>query len=180
MADPVIAEFATPEGVIAAARRVRELGYIDLEAYTPFPLPELEEALAIRRSKLPWLVFAAGATGAALAYLVLWWTNAVDYPLNVGGRSTNSIPTHIPIMFELMVLFAGGTAFLAALVLSGLPRLHHRVFELEGFDRTTVDRFWLTVGDTRGSGADVAADELAILRGELVMLGAVAIRGMAP
>jgi hypothetical protein len=180
VAEPVIAEFTTPEGVIAAARRVRELGYRELEAYTPFPIPELEAALAIRRTRLPFLVFVAGATGAALAYLLLWWTNAHDYRLNVGGRPYDSVPTDIPIMFETTVLFAGGTAFLAALVLSGLPRLHHRVFELEGFERTTLDRFWLTIGDARTIGADVAADELGFLRRELVTLGAVAIRGVTP
>src|SRR4051794_2861047 len=100
MADPVIAEFTTPYAVIRAAKRVRELGYVQLEAYTPFPMPELESALAIRRTRIPVLVFVAGLAGATLAYLLLWWTNAHDYPLNVGGRPFNSVPTHVPIMFE--------------------------------------------------------------------------------
>lgn len=177
MADPIIAEFESPEAVVQAATRLRELGYVDLEAYTPFPIPELETALAVRRSKLPVLVLLAGASGTAIAYLILWFTNAFDYRLDVGGRPFNSIPAHIPIMFETTVLFAAGTAFLSALVLSGLPRLHHRLFELEGFERTMVDRFWITIGDARGVGGDVVDEELATLRAELATLGAVAVRG---
>lgn len=177
MAEPIVAEFESPEAVVAAAERLRALGYRDLEAYTPFPIPELETALSVKRSKLPILVFLAGASGATLSYLILWWTSAIDYPLDVGGRPFNSIPAHIPIMFETTVLFAAGTAFLSALLLSGLPRLHHRVFELDGFERTTLDRFWITIGDARTVGADVLADELATLRAELVTLGAVAVRG---
>ncbi len=143
-------------------------------------MPELEVALGIKRTKIPALVFLAGAAGASLAYLLLWWTNAYDYRLNVGGRPFNSIPADVPIMFETMVLFAGGTAFLAALVLSGLPRLHHRVFEEPGFERTSIDRFWLSIRDARTIGKDIERDELSLLRVELEGLGAVAVRGTTP
>jgi hypothetical protein len=176
MPDPVIIELESADAVVAAAEHLRANGYSVLEAYTPFPIPELDEAIGTRRTKLPWLVLCAGASGAALAYLVLWWTSAVDYRLDVGGRPYNSLPTHVPIVFETMVLFAAGTAFLASLLLSGLPRLHHPVFELEGFERTSIDRFWITIGPLTGRG-EVPPDELALLRKELAPYGPLVVRG---
>ncbi|MDB4942147.1 MAG: ABC-type Fe3+ transport system protein [Labilithrix sp.] len=170
---PVIGEFDSPEALQAAAVRLGELGFGALEAYTPFPMPALESALRVRRTRLPVLVFLAGAAGCALAYGIQSYLNAVDYRLDVGGRPFNSIPAHVPIMFETTVLFAALAAFLAALLLSGLPRLHHRVFELDGFERTTIDRFWITCGE--------ALDDArrAELLAELERLGAVAVRGGA-
>jgi hypothetical protein len=138
-------------------------------------MPELAAAIGTRRTKLPWLVLFAGAAGMALSYLVIWWTNAFDYRLDVGGRPYDSLPTDIPIMFESVVLFASGTAFLAALVLSGLPRLHHPVFELDGFDRTTIDRFWITVGTPAERGGSLDG-ELAMLREELLPFRPTAVR----
>lgn len=187
MSKPTIAEFDSAAATIRAAEHLRTLGYPIFEAYTPFPIPELESILRIRKTKIPYIVFAAGATGAVVAYLILWWTNAVDYPLDVGGRPLNSVPAHVPIMFETTVLFAACASFAAALVLSGLPRLHHPVFEQEGFERTTIDRFWLTIGrrdavaeiaspGAHAGGAEVSAPART-LREELLRLGAVAVRG---
>jgi hypothetical protein len=177
LADPVVIELDSAEGAIAAAMRLRALGYTVMEAYTPFPIPELEAALAVPRTKLPWLALAAGASGGFAAFGVLWWTNAFDYPLDVGGRPYNSMPTHIPIMFETTVLLAALTAFGAALLLSGLPRLHHRVFEIAGFERTSIDRFWIVVGSLHMLGEGAPTDEIAALRSELATLDdVVAIR----
>lgn len=145
MADYVVVELATARAAIEAARRLRRRGYDAIDAFTPFPIPELEGALGIRRTRLPVLVFGGGASAAALAFLVMWWTNAHDYPLDAGGRPLDSIPTDVPIMFEAMVLGAAIVAFASALVLSGLPRLHHPLFELDGFERTTIDRFWIVL-----------------------------------
>lgn len=145
MADYVVVELATAHAAIEAARRLRRRGYDAIDAFTPFPIPELEGALGIRRTRLPVLVFGGGASAAVLAFLVMWWTNARDYPLDAGGRPLDSIPTDVPIMFEAMVLGAAIVAFASALVLSGLPRLHHPLFELEGFERTTIDRFWIVL-----------------------------------
>ena len=92
---------------------------------------------------------------------------AVDYRLDVGARPFDSIPSDVPIMFETTVLLAGLTAFFGALLLSGLPRLHHPVFELEGFERTTIDRFWIAVGEPGERGVE--------LRAELEALGAAVI-----
>lgn len=168
MPDPVVVELASAEAAVQAARRLRKLGYERLDALTPFPIPELEGALGVRRSRLPLLVLGAGLAGAALAFLVIWWTNARDYPIDVGGRPLDSLPTDVPIMFELMVLSAALAAFGSALVLSGLPRLHHPLFEVEGFERTSVDRFWILV--------EAAAEEIPSLSSELADLDPVAVR----
>ena len=168
MADALlIAELDSPEALTRVTERLHELGFRGLETYTPFPMPELEPLLGIRRSRLPLAIFGAGAFGCAFAYVAQWWMSAVDYRLDVGGRPFNSIPADVPIMFETTVLLAGLTAFFGAMVLSGLPRLHHPVFELDGFERTTIDRFWITVTDV--------GERLAELRAELDALGAVVV-----
>jgi hypothetical protein len=99
----------------------------------------------MRRSRIPAVVLLAGAIGCALAYAILYFCNAYDYPLDVGGRPLNSIPADIPILFETTVLFAGVTALLAFLFRCGMPRLHHPIHEVPGCERITLDRFWLEV-----------------------------------
>jgi hypothetical protein len=169
MNESLVAEFESADALVAGAVRLCAMGYSHIEAYSPFPIAELESPIGVRRTRLPWVVLAGGLTGAAGAYAILWWTNAFDYPINVGGRPLQSLPAWIPIIFESMVLAAGSVAFLTALVFSGLPRLHHPIFELEGFERTTLDRFWLVVQTTFDER------ELKLLRDELVPLGAIAV-----
>lgn len=164
MGDLVIAELESADLAVGVALRLRELGYANLDAVTPFPVAELDEIFAIRRTKVRWLVLAAALAGVALAFLVIHWTNAVDYPLNVGGRPLDSYPANVPIIFETAVLLGSFAAFAGVLVGSGLPRLHHPLFEIEGFERTTVDRFWVLV---RG------VEDRAKLRAELERMGAV-------
>src|SRR5690349_14543870 len=100
MAEIVVAEFDSPERLVVAARHLRTLGYPRIDAFTPFPIPELDEVLAVPRTKLPYLVLAAGVSGAVIAFVIQWWTNAIDFPINVGGRPASSIPTDILIVFE--------------------------------------------------------------------------------
>lgn len=171
MAEILVAEFDSPERLVAAAARIRALGYTRVDSFTPFPIAALDEPLGLPRTKLRYAVLFAGILGALVAYVLQWWTNAIDYPINVGGRPPNSIPTHILIVFETTVLFAALTAFVAPLVASGLPRLHHPVFDLPGFERTTIDRFWLTIGD-----AYIARPGMVPLHDELARLGAVAVQ----
>ena len=106
----VIAEFDNPGDLIAAARRAREAGYRKLDAYTPYPIHELTEALALPRTRLPIIVFAGGALGFAAALGMQWFAAAVHYPLNIGGRPLASWPSFVPITFELTVLFAAFAA----------------------------------------------------------------------
>jgi hypothetical protein len=140
----VAAEFATPEALLHA---ILELNGTDawLEAYTPYPLHEVEHALGFPRSRIPYWVFAAGLVGACFAYAFQWWMAAVDYPVDVGGLPASSGPAFVPITFETMVLFASLTAFVAVLVCARLPSLWHPVFEIEGFESASINRFWLTL-----------------------------------
>ncbi|MBI4508120.1 MAG: DUF3341 domain-containing protein [Deltaproteobacteria bacterium] len=141
----LLAEFNTADALLAAVRKLRETGYSELDTFSPFPLHGGDEALGLRPSRLPYYVLAGGAVGATGAYALQWWMNAYNYPINVGGR-----PPHMPaafffVTFEMGVLFAALSALVTLLLLAGLPRLWHPVFEVDGFERATIDRFWLSV-----------------------------------
>lgn len=142
----LVAEFETPRALRGAARALVEEGYARLDAFVPFPDKKLEAILGLRRSWLNRFTLLAGLTGAGVAYLILWWTQVIDYPLNIGGRPKHAIPAWVPIVFETTVIFAGTTAFFSWLFLCGMPRLWHPLFEIDGFERATVDRYFLTVG----------------------------------
>lgn len=176
----VVAEFDSADAVVAAAERVRAIGYARLDALSPYPIPELEGPLAIRRTRVRGLVLASGLAAGFAAFVVMHWTNAVAYPLDVGGRPLDSYPTYVPIVFESAVLGAALAAFLGVLLAARLPRLHHPLFELEGFERTTVDRFWLLVSNVTGEADDVGAEERETLRAELARMGASSVRFVSP
>jgi hypothetical protein len=169
----MLAQFETADDLIAACERARRSGLRRVEAYSPYPLPEAAEALGHRRSGVPGLVFSGGLIGGIAAFLMLYWTSAVDYPLNVGGRPLNSWPAFIPITFELTILTASLAALLAVLLLNGLPRFHHPLFASELFARSTSDRFYLCV-----EAADPRYDPDAI-RDLLVGLGPVRVEEVA-
>ena len=149
----LLAEFASPEELLAAARRVREAGYRRIDACVPFPVEGLTEALGFRRTWLPLLVLGGALFGAASAYFMQWYAMGVWYPLNVGGRPLNSWPLFIPITFELAVLVGGLTAALGMLALNQLPMPYHPLFNVPRFARATQDRFFLAV-DSRDSRFD--------------------------
>jgi hypothetical protein len=141
----ILAEFETPVELIAAARRAREEGYRRIDAYTPYPVHELTEALALPRTKLPILVFLGGLLGCGTALLMQWFATSVHYPVNVGGRPLASWPSYIPITFELTVLFAAFAAVLGMLGLNGLPMPYHPVFNVPRFALASRDRFFLCI-----------------------------------
>jgi hypothetical protein len=145
MISAIIGEFDQSHLIVEATKHLRGLGYSRLDTFTPHAIPSLDEAFGIRRTMLRWWVLAMGLTGVAVAYLIEWGTNAILYPSLIGGRPYNSVATDIPIMFETGVLFAGVTAFVSCLVASRMPRLYSPILEVPGFDRTSVDRFWLFV-----------------------------------
>jgi hypothetical protein len=159
----LVGEFETGAAMLEAIRKLRRQGYERLEAYSPYPVHGVEEALEIPRSRVPLVVFAAGITGAGLAYFVQWYCNAHDYPLNVGARPLNSVPAWIIIIFEMGILFAAVAALAGFCALTRLPRLHDPVFEVEGFERASVDRFFVAIGlgdprfDIERSASDLRA-----------------------
>jgi ActD protein len=157
----LMAEFGSGPALLAGIRALRACGLSRFDAFTPYEVAGLDELLGVRRSRLPWIALAFGLAAGGGAYLLQWWINVVDYPLNIGGRPYHSAPAFIPITFEMTVLFASAAALISAIVLGGLPRLWHPVFEVDGFERATIDRFWLAVG-AGDAALDRARDTAAL------------------
>jgi hypothetical protein len=141
----LVAEFRSADDLIRGAREVREAGYTRWDAHAPFPVHGLDEAMGLRKTILPWLVLGAGVTGCVLAYLMQWWMNAVNYRLIIGGKPFNSIPSDIPVIFEVTVLLASLTAFFAMLGLNKLPEFAHPLFKNASFRRVTSHAFFISV-----------------------------------
>jgi hypothetical protein len=143
----LVAEFRTPEEMLRALRELRRRGYERLDAFMPYPVKGVEEAMGTARSPLTWIVFPIAMAGTALGFFIQLFCNAFDYPLNVGGRPLNSAPAFIPITFETGVLSASLAGVFVFLVLCNLPQLHAPVADVEGFERASIDRFWVGVDD---------------------------------
>lgn len=141
----LIAEFQTPNALVKAARAAREKGYRKLDAYTPFPIEELTDALHLHHNRLPLLVLLGGLTGGALGYLLQYFVTVIYYPINVGGRPLHSWPEYFVITFECTILFAGLTTVLGLLGLCGLPMPYHPVFNAKRFALASRDRFFLCI-----------------------------------
>jgi hypothetical protein len=157
----VVAEFDSPERLLEGIRAVRERGYGKLDAYTPFPVHGIEDALEIRRSRLGWIVAGMGAFGALAALALQWWVGTTANPLVIGGKPLFALEYSIPVIFELTVLFAAFGAVFGMLFLNGLPRLYHPVFNHPRFRRATDDRFLLAIeADGAGFEPQRAAEAL--------------------
>lgn len=139
----IIAEFNSPERLIVAAKLLKDAGFNQIEAFTPMPLGELDDLIGAERQIIPGLTLAGALIGAASAFVFMTWTLLVDYPINIGGRPLFNWPAYIPITFEMAVLAGCYTAGISLLLLSRLPRLHHPLFEVPGFERASQDRFFL-------------------------------------
>jgi hypothetical protein len=141
----VVAEFENPSDLVAAARRVYSLGYRRINGYSPYPIEELSEAIGFTHTSLPLIVFIGGLVGGIGGFLMQYYIEVIDYPINVGGKPYNSWPAFIPITFEMTVLVAAFSAVLGMLVLNKLPQPYHPVFNLPNFAMATRDRFFLAI-----------------------------------
>jgi hypothetical protein len=140
----MVAVFETPEAVRRAATELRDKGYTEFEAYTPYPVEGLGQIVRPgRKIGLPLIMFAAAIVGAALGYWIQYWDEAVSYPINVGGRPHNSWPAFTVSAFEIMLLVTVTAGLVGILAASRLPRLYHPIFEAEAFERASQDRFLL-------------------------------------
>ena len=141
----IVAYFADTDGLMAAARKVRDAGYKRWDSYTPFPVHGIDDAMGIKPTILPWIVLVMGLTGLSLGILLQWYTNAFDYVFLISGKPDWSLPANIPVAFEMVIAFSAFTTFLGMLALNKLPHLSNPLHKLEGFRRITDDRFAIVV-----------------------------------
>lgn len=141
----VMGEFATPEQLLAAAKKAREAGYKHVDAFTPFPIEGLAHAIGFRWTAVPLITFIGGLGGGLTGFGLQYWASAITYPLNIGGRSLNSWPAFIPVTFELTVLGASIFAVVGMLALNKLPQPYHPVFNVERFAQASTDKFFLCI-----------------------------------
>jgi len=140
-----MAEFRTPQELVHAAEQARASGYRRMDAYSPFPMEALSEAMDLPRSKVPLLALVGAVTGAVLGYGLQYWVSVVEYPMNIGGRPFHSWPAFIPVTFECAILSAGLFAVLGMLALNGLPMPHHPVFNAARFALASRDRYFFCI-----------------------------------
>jgi len=140
----LMAEFDSADHLLEATVRTTAAGYKRVEAYSPFPIEGLAEAIGFH-TRLPLIVLIAGIIGALSGFLLQYWISVIDYPLNVGGRPLNSWPSFIPVTFEMTILVAGLTAVIAMIALNGLPMPYHPVFNVPRFELASNDRFFLSI-----------------------------------
>ncbi len=146
----LLAEFDTPADCLHAAEKLRDAGYTQFDAHSPFPIHGMDAAMGLSDSKLGFLVFPAGLTGTTLGFVMMHWMNNIDYPIIIGGKpaSVGSLPSMIPIMFELTILLSALATVLGMFALNRLPRHHHPLFNSERFASFSNDKFFISVEST--------------------------------
>jgi len=141
----LMAEFDSTTEVVAAAEKVRDAGYTKTDAFSPFPIHEMDEALGIKRSILPYIVFAGGIAGLLAGLGLQYFTHVIDYPIIVGGRPHFSLPAFVPPAYELTILLASFAAVFGMLLLNGLPKPYHPVFNVPRFNLASREKFFLVI-----------------------------------
>jgi hypothetical protein len=141
----ILAKFDTPAAIYHAAEKVRDAGYAKWDTYTPFPVHGMEEAMGVKRTKLPIMSFAGAMIGAGLGYLMQYWMSAVDYQMLHQGKPFGAWEAFVPITFELGILITAFTTLIGMLALNGLPRWHHPLFSRASFLASSDDTFFLAI-----------------------------------
>ena len=141
----MMAEFDSAKDLVVAARRTHGAGYKKIDAYSPFPVEELAEAIGFNKNGVPLVTLIGAIIGGLTGYLLQYWVAVVNYPVNIGGRPYHSWPAFIIITFELTILFGGISAVFGMLALNGLPMPYHPVFNVERFAMASKDRFFLII-----------------------------------
>jgi hypothetical protein len=141
----LMAEFGGDQEILAATRSAYDHGFRKMDAFAPFPVDGLAEALGRKKTSIPLIVLAGGISGGLGGYFLQWYAMAVSYPLNIGGRPLNSWPMFIPITFELTILSAAFAAIIGMLALNKLPLPYHPLFNVPEFERASSDKFFLCI-----------------------------------
>lgn len=173
MSRTFVAEFDGAAALVAGAAAMRDGGYRLIDAFTPFPVKGLDGVLHTRPSRIRTAMLVAWLGMAAAAFALQWYSAVIDYPINSGGRPLNSWPVFLLVPFEVGVFAAAAAGFIALLWGCGLPRLHHPVFDVIGFERSTQDRFFLLASDPRD-------EEPAVLREAFRAAGALDVAELHP
>src|SRR3954467_7268915 len=141
----IIAEFTTAASVLHAAEKVRDAGFRKWDVFTPFPVHGMDRAMGLRNSKVGWFTFLGGVTGYTTGMLMIWWMNAYDYAIVVGGKPMFSPYSAFPPSYELTILFGAFGSLFGMLFLNRLPRLHHPLLKNKRFALVTHNRFFVVI-----------------------------------
>jgi hypothetical protein len=141
----MMAEFDSAQRLVDAAHHTHQAGYLKIDAYSPFPVEGLAEAMGFHKNRVPLVVLIGGLLGGLSGYALQYWVSAVSYPVNVGGKPYHSWPAFIVVTFEMTILFAGISCVFGMLALNGLPMPYHPVFNVPRFALASKDRFFLIV-----------------------------------
>lgn len=166
----VLVEFDSAADALTALGHLASLGYPDCRTYTPFPLSADDAHAPPGSFPLSFIAFAGGFTAACIAYLVQWYANVGSYPLNIGGRPAHAAAAFVPTVFESVCLLATIALFAGFLLLERLPRLWQPVFEIEQFERSSVDRFWISL-EVASASVDRIMDAVTPLGAARVVVG---------
>ena len=144
----VMAEFNDAQALMDAAHAARKAGYTRMDAYSPFPIHGLDDAIGFHESIMSKIVLAAGILGGSGGFFMCWYANVIAYPMNIGGKPYNSWPAWIPITFECTILLAALTAVFGMIAINGLPMPYHPVFNVRRFSHASRDKFFLAIEAT--------------------------------
>jgi hypothetical protein len=156
----MLAEYATPADLMHAAEKVRDAGFRRWDVFSPFPIHGMNQAMGLKNSKVGWFGFVGGVTGYTTGMIMIWWMNAVDYPIAIGGKPMFSPFGAFPPSYELTILFTAFGSIFGMLLLNRLPKLYNPLFKSERFRRATHDGYFMVIETTDPKYSEVETRKL--------------------